>query len=70
MPVVMNPVGRAALSTGSRGSEMSMMYRTPTPSLGSFEIRRMSPPRSTSSFSKCGSASAPTGRGSSGFETS
>ena len=53
-----------------RGFEMSITYSTPTPSLGSFETSRMSPPRSTSSFSKCGSGSAPTGTGSSGFVTS
>ena len=69
-PVSMNPFGIAALSIGARGFEMSITYSTPTPSLGSFETSRMSPPRSTSSFSKCGSGSAPTGTGSSGFVTS
>lgn len=69
-PVSMKPFGIADLRTGARGLEMSITYRTPTPSLGSFETSRMLPPRSRSAFSKCGSGSAPTGTGSSGFVTS
>jgi hypothetical protein len=64
-PVPVSPSGRTALIDGSVGLAMLTTYITDPRSFASRSLTTISvsPQRSTSSFSKCGSASSPATRG-------
>ena len=64
-PLPVRPSGSTASTTGWVGVEMSITYMIEPRSLASrsFTTSRTLPHRSTSSFSKWGSGSAPAGRG-------